>query len=236
MNIVEGNERILEIIKEISEIEMNEIELSFAIFQREMVELINYHLDSLRNDIINAFEKPKEELVEEIINGYKDEFYRVEDKLEEQYINILVDLQEIQSNEKISIINCRKVLEKDIENEEKILSYVHRYIDYCNLENECYRMLNDCTSSANDLLNSVMKFEVKDLVPKEKTGILEKIRRFLKKVKYEDEYIKSRKETIGNIKREVDTKVEFIKNTTVKNISKLTYYKEKIKSQKNEMV
>lgn len=235
------NQRLLEKIERISGLEMNEIELMMSIFQRRILTITEDHLDELNNEIDFSYENPDEkiEVRNEIINGYKTQFERIQNGLEEQYVNLFYELKEIQSNQKIALINYKKMLDQEIITDQDIdvmTSLIDRYGNYCGLEEECYKMINECSNSFISLLDSVMQYDKKEIAINKKIGIFEKIKSLLKKKKKEDQFLISKREKIKKITKDTDTIMQYIKNTTIKYISTLSIYKDIIKSEANEVV
>ena len=114
------SERLTNIVKEIAEEEIREVHLIIAIIKKRILDLINKNIKLLEEEFdINCerFGKKCIKFVAEkgrIIEEYKIEFNRIASKFEEEYMNLGLEIQEIQSNEKIAISNMKKIiLEKE---------------------------------------------------------------------------------------------------------------------------
>ena len=112
--------KLLESIKELSDLELIDEQLCLGIFLKkadnlisEKMQKIEVELDS-KMDLYSSRTSENENKKREIIERYKTEFNRVLEKYEDRFINIQLELQGIQSNQKIALANWRKVLdEKD---------------------------------------------------------------------------------------------------------------------------
>jgi len=105
---------LLERIKELSNIELQEQLLRLAIFNNkvysnyeEKIKIISNNFEEQlqyygKTDIFND-EKEK------IIGRYNEEFQKIYDKRREQFINILIEIQEMQANQKIALANVESV-------------------------------------------------------------------------------------------------------------------------------
>lgn len=125
--------KLFSTLQELSTIELNEISLTIAIIKKNIVDLINKNMDILNNEFTATckyYGKKDSDVSaqkEEILNGYKAEFDKIASKLEEEYMNFALALQETQSNQKITIANFKKVLES-----KKIYIESKEYNDFLN--------------------------------------------------------------------------------------------------------
>ena len=105
---------LLERIKELSNIELQEQLLRLAIFNNkvysnyeEKIKIISNNFEEQlqyygKTDIFNDDK-------EKIIGRYNEEFQKIYDKRREQFINILIEIQEMQANQKIALANVESV-------------------------------------------------------------------------------------------------------------------------------
>ena len=104
-------------IKNLSSVEVNEISLIIAIIKKNIQDLINKNMEFLNKEFLDKSEYYGTKKIDlskyrdQIIKGYENEFNRISLKLEEEYMNFALMLQETQSNQKISIANLKNVLE-----------------------------------------------------------------------------------------------------------------------------
>lgn len=121
------SERLVSTINELSNTEVNEISLLIAIIKKNVVDLIEKNMKKLEDEFIakcDYYGKSNTDASsekEEILNGYRNEFNRIASKVEEEYMNLALELQDAQSNQKIAIVNMKKVIsskKKYIESDE----------------------------------------------------------------------------------------------------------------------
>lgn len=246
MNNFEQNSKFLSIVKDLSQIETNEIELMLAIFKKTVNAAVDEQTDILTNEFENAcaaYGKNAAELTElrdELVGGYEKEFYRIKESLEEQYVNLIFELQEIQSNQKIAITNFMKIMSKDFvsaEDSATIDALVEKYGNYCGLEEECYKMMDECVTGVPFLIETVMKFEDKQVITKNNIGIINKIKAFfrslIKSNQFEINFVDVKRAKLIRIKDNTDTVAEEIRDTTVNYVDTLASFKEQIKEAAN---
>ena len=230
------NLELLNSIEKLSQYEIDEIELLMAIYQKRIIEITEKYIKELNDEFDYSYKNPEEktEIRNEIINGYKAQFERIQNGLEEQYVNLFYELKEIQLNQKIALVNYKKTLSKDYildKDVETLVNLINKYGNYCGVEDECYKMIYECGNSFEELLSSVMQYDKKELITEKKIGIFEKIKNLLKSKKKEDNFLISKREKIKNIEKNTDTVIQYIKNTTIKYISTLSIYRDIVKNE-----
>lgn len=111
------SERIFKTLQDISQYELNEIQLLIAIIKKNITDSIDKHMETIGNEFKNSCEyygKNVADVVitrDEIINGYNEVFNKIASKFEEQYMNLALEIQEAQSNQKIAITNMKRVMD-----------------------------------------------------------------------------------------------------------------------------
>lgn len=111
------SEKILGTMQELSQIELNETQLLIAIIKKNITELIDKNMSLIESEFSSTcqvYSRNENELgaeKKEILDGYRAEFEKVASKFEEQYMNIALELQESQSNQKIAVTNMKRVLD-----------------------------------------------------------------------------------------------------------------------------
>lgn len=246
MSKVELKSKFLEIEKDLSQLETNELELMLAIFKKTVNNAVDVQTEILTNEFDNAcaaYGKNPSDMVElrdELVGGYEKEFYRIKERLEEQYVNLIFELQEIQSNQKIAVTNFMKLASKDYtssEDMETIDMLIEKYGNYCGLEEECYNMMEECVIGVPYIIETVMKFEDKQIATKSNTGIINKIitliRGLFKANKFEINFAEVKRAKIVKIKENTDSVIEEIRDNTVNYIETLASYKNQIKEAAN---
>lgn len=111
------SEKLSNTIKELSNIEVNEISLLIATIKKNLTDLINKNMELLENEFIakcDFYGKSSDSVSkekEEILKGYKEEFDRIASKFEEEYMNFALELQEIQESQKTTIIDMIRIID-----------------------------------------------------------------------------------------------------------------------------
>ena len=229
------SESLISTLNEISKNEINEISLLIAITKKSIMDLINKNIQQINDEFLEKCEYYGRSISEvnsekvEILNGYKEEFNKIATKLEEEYINLALEVQDAQANQKIAIAEMKKnidlkekytssakVNEFEIESlNKKIDMLAERYIKYCGFEEACLFELSGCHKKVENAINSVMQFENgKQLVVIEKRSILKvfsKLLKFLSNEKrFKKDYIEKKKKNIEKIKISTNYKLEEI--------------------------
>lgn len=246
MSNIEDSKKVFGIVKDLSQVETNELELMLAIFKKTINAAVEPHVEVLSNEFENAcaaYGKDAStlgELRDELVGGYEKEFYKIKERIEEQYVNLIFELQETQSNEKIAITNYMKLAGSDYtssEDSEKMDAFIDRYGDYCGLEDECQKMLDECIASVPYLIDTVMKFEGTEIVVKSKTGLLESIKKIFSSIfksnKFETNFVDVKRAKLEMVANNTETVAEEIRDNTVNYIDTLASYKEQIKEATN---
>ncbi len=246
MSDVEQKSKFLGIVKELSQFETNELELMLAIFKKTVNKSVDEQTEILTNEFDNAcaaYGKNPSEMValrDEIVGGYEKEFYRIKERLEEQYVNLIFELQEIQSNQKIAVTNFMKLATKDFtssEDMETMDMLIEKYGNYCGLEEECYKMMEECVIGVPFLIETVMKFEDKQIATKNNIGIINKIKTLIRSLfksnKFEINFVEVKRAKIIKIRENTDNVVEEIRDNTVNYVETLASYKNQIKEAAN---
>ncbi len=246
MSDVEQKSKFLGIVKELSQFETNELELMLAIFKKTVNKSVDEQTEILTNEFDNAcaaYGKNPSEMValrDEIVGGYEKEFYRIKERWEEQYVNLIFELQEIQSNQKIAVTNFMKLATKDFtssEDMETMDMLIEKYGNYCGLEEECYKMMEECVIGVPFLIETVMKFEDKQIATKNNIGIINKIKTLIRSLfksnKFEINFVEVKRAKIIKIRENTDNVVEEIRDNTVNYVETLASYKNQIKEAAN---
>ena len=229
------SESLISTLNEISKNEINEISLLIAITKKSIMDLINKNIQQINDEFLEKCEYYGRSISEvnsekvEILNSYKEEFNKIATKLEEEYINLALEVQDAQANQKIAIAEMKKTIdlkekyasstkvnEFEIESlNKKIDMLAERYIKYCGFEEACLFELSVCHKKVENAINSVMQFENgKQLVVIEKRSILKvfsKLLKFLSNEKrFKKDYIEKKKKNIEKIKISTNYKLEEI--------------------------
>ncbi len=111
------SEKLVSIMQELSQFEISETQLLVAIIKKNISDLIEKNMKSLESEFESSCEYygrnsiDHQEDKKQILDGYRAEFENIASKFEEQYMNVTLELQESQSNQKIAITNMKKVID-----------------------------------------------------------------------------------------------------------------------------
>lgn len=135
--------RLMQELKDLSEVEIQKLEVQFAKFNKEVYGYYALKIEAIENNIDNQirfFGKKPEKCQEEkdyILGRYKDEFQKTYNKRREQFFNLQVEIQELEANQKIAVANFKKI----VEDKNKILRN-NIYSDYMGKRKEFQRIIN----------------------------------------------------------------------------------------------
>lgn len=231
------SERLISILNEISKNEVNEISLLIAIIKRNIIDLINKNIQQINDEFLEKCEYYGKSISDvnsekiEILNSYKEEFNKIATKLEEEYMNLALEIQEAQAKQKITIADLKKALdlkEKYISSNDnnvneasietlnkKIDILAEKYVKYCGLEDACIVKLKECNERIENAINSVMQYETgKQLIVAEKKSVFNIFKKifniFSSEKRFEKEYIEKKKKNIEKIKISTASKLQDI--------------------------
>lgn len=222
-------EKLSTTLTEISMIEVTEISLLIAIVKKNVVDLINKNMKKLNDEFLEKCEFYGKSISqvnsekEAILNSYKEEFDKIATKFEEEYMNLAIELQEVQASQKITIANMKKVI--DLKNEylasensddseakldvynRKIDSLADKYVKYCGLEEACIIKLKECNENIEKIIESVISQETSSealTVVEDKKSIFSLFSKifkiFSKNKSFEREYIFNKKQNLEKTK------------------------------------
>lgn len=110
--------RLMQSIKDMTELEVQELELRFGKFNSELKESYNSKISAIEenlNNQITFYGKTVEDCKEEkksILDRYTAEFQKIYDLRKEQFFNIQIEIQEMQANQKIALANFKKIVDE----------------------------------------------------------------------------------------------------------------------------
>lgn len=109
--------KLMQELKELSDLEVQSATLLYAKFNRELENSYKVKIEAIEKNIdsqIEYYGKSVEEYSEQknrILERYNSEFQKIYNQRKEQFINVSVEIQEIQANQKIAIANFKKIIE-----------------------------------------------------------------------------------------------------------------------------
>lgn len=141
--------KILQQIKDISDVEVQKSQIMLAIFLRKMEEKVDSSIEELRNGLKYQVEfygrkiDDYNDKIENIVNKYTNEITKVTDEYENLYVNVELELQEALSNQKIAVANLKKIADT----KEKFLNSA-KYKEYIETKLELKEQLDNCVKKA----------------------------------------------------------------------------------------
>lgn len=107
--------RLMDSIKEVTELEMSQVELTSALYLRKTEEKIKLGKESIENSLKSQasvygvnFEKYKKR-VQNVISNYEIEIEKIRAEYEFQFVNLQLELRETLANQKIALVNAKKI-------------------------------------------------------------------------------------------------------------------------------
>ncbi len=236
--------KLLEQIKNLSELEVLEMDILFAKFNKLLFECYEEKISYIQKNIddqIIAFGKKIDDYTNEknsIVTGYINEFQTIYNQRKEQYYNIIVEIQELQANQKIALANfvtfINKNSEEPLDNYEKKLSaLITKYDAYDAMVAECEKKLDDCITASIEDFNEIVKYRNSNLeVVKKQNPIInffsKLLKKFTKKEKFEKEVIEKIKEELSNVEIKNSDMVNIIEQQTIDLIAKIEEVREQV--------
>lgn len=238
-------------IQKLSNLEINEKQIKYAIFNNKVKEFYNEKNKMITKDFDKQsefFGKHLEEYITEktkIMDKYNKEFQKIYYKRKEQYFSIETEIEELELNQKIVLNNIEKIyvtrtkvlkdkkcdIKAKVEQSEVVIkALIDKYEKYDALINECENKIDECISSIEkDFENVVRKRDVAILIPK-KESIFEKLFGifFSKKKKYKKEVIGKMNNEINEIQNSSEITLNGIEEQTINVIAKIEEIKNNI--------
>ena len=108
--------KLMDSINQLSNLELLEYKIEFAKFNKEVIDCYESKINAIESNIdyqIKFYGKNPETYREQknsILEKYKEEFQKVYNKRREQFFSILMEIQEINANQKIALVNFNKTV------------------------------------------------------------------------------------------------------------------------------
>lgn len=183
---------MIEKIIELNTLELNKMKILSAIFLKTSNDIIEKKVEALQTNLEEQAEyygqylEDYNDVCDGIIKKYKEQLLQIVENYKMYFINMQIELQEAECNQKIAITNLKKCLEikeKLIENQSeefieeynsKIDACMQKKINYDIIIKECENELNLCTSKMEQKINSLFADKSTQISLKEE-GIFKKI-------------------------------------------------------------
>lgn len=136
--------RLMDSIKEVMELENAKTELMSALYLKKIDEKVNIGIELIENSLKGQakvygvnYENYKDR-VKGIIANYTKEIEKVREEYEFQFVNLQLELREILANQKIAIVNAKKISDTKIE-----FMKSDKYNEYLNTKRKLVYNLNN---------------------------------------------------------------------------------------------
>ena len=136
--------RLMDCVKECTEIEMSKEELLSALYIRKTQEKINLGIEKIENSLKSQasvygvnYENYANK-VQEIKENYLSQINKLKEEYQFQFINLQLELRETLANQKIALVNAKKVSDMKKEFIES-----DKYKEYINIKNDLETHLNN---------------------------------------------------------------------------------------------
>lgn len=136
--------RLMDSIKECGEAELSKEELLTAIYMRKTDEKINSGIEKIENSLKSQAEVygvnygTYASRIKEIIDNYLKQINKLKEEYQFQFINLQLELRETLANQKIALVNAKKVSDMKIEFMES-----SKYKEYIDLKSDLESHLNN---------------------------------------------------------------------------------------------
>lgn len=243
---------------ELNELEITKAKVLTAIFTKTSEEIVNKKVKSLESNFetqAEYYDQKKsdyQDICDEIISKYQKQLNQIVDKYNELFINIQLELQEAECNQKIAITNLKKSF--DIKNEildkakkemldeytRKITACMKKKSNYDIIIEECEKELNKCSVSVENQINNLFSDKSSQISLKEESGfrkILSKIKNiFNGKNKFNDYVIEPMNVEIEMMENKLPDIVNNLHQETIEFVAKMKQAKDETNKMFEEMI
>lgn len=158
---------------ELNELEAKKAKVLVAIFVKTTNEMIARKVQLLQSSFEEQAEfydqdlEDYDDIYKEILSRYEEQLLQVIDQYNEFYMNVQLELQETECNQKIAMANLKKSFdmkqeikgrgqkEKKEEYNIKLLACMQKKINYDRIIEECEKELNECAKRMKNKVNAL---------------------------------------------------------------------------------
>lgn len=211
--------KILQEIKDISDVEVNKSQILLAIFLRKMEDKVEGSAEELKAGLKYKAEfygrklEEYNEKIDSIVSNYINEITKVTDEYESLYTNIELEYQEAIANQKIAVVNLKKISDS----KEKFLKS-KKYQEYIDTKLELKTQLENCVKKVefdriSDMLDNLVN--PIDLYNKKMNACVKKYYDYNQII---EKCENKKKECIDNIEANLDEIINFAIERSLVNI------------------
>lgn len=183
-------------LKKLNDIEQNKLKIITTLFLRKSSEIKKQKIEALKNNILNQAEFYNQninnynEIYNDIVNKYSSQLSQIINIYIELFINIQMELQEAECNQKIAITNLKKSIDikrklpvkssiEEIENcNKKISACMQKKMNYDVIIENCEKELVQCSKNMIDHINYLFGDKSSQVLLKDDVGF----KRFINRV------------------------------------------------------
>lgn len=242
------NVLLIEKLTELNEMEIAKVKVLTAIFMKTLQELKDKKMQSM---VSNFEEHAKvygqdladyQEIYDETISRYETQMAQIMEKYKERFINIQLELQEAECNQKIAIANFKKSFDIKSEAEEvskeklaqdysrKMFACMQKKENYDLIIDECEKELGNSIKEAENKLNNVFLDKSGQLVLREESFLtkwMNKIKNiFTGKTKFNAYCIEPTSIELEMIERKLPDHIKQIRQKTIRFVAKIKQAKD----------
>ncbi len=242
------NVLLIEKLTELNELEIAKVKVLTAIFMKTLQELKDKKVQSM---VSNFEEQAKaygqdladyEEIYDETISQYQAHMTQIVDRYKERFINIQLELQEAECNQKIAIANFKKSVDIKSEAEEaskeklaqdylrKMFACMQKKENFDLIIDACEKELENCIEEAEDKLNNVFLDKSGQLVVREESFLtkwMNKIKNiFTGKTKFNAYCIEPTNIELEMMERKLPDHIKQIRQKTIRFVAKIKQAKD----------
>ena len=243
-----NNVLLIEKLTELNEMEIAKIKVLTAIFMKTLQELKDKKVQSM---VSNFEEQAKaygqhladyQEIYDETISQYEAQMTQIMDKYKERFIDIQLELQEAECNQKIAIANLKKSFDIKSEAEEaskeklaqdylrKMFACMQKKENYDLIIDECEKELENCIEEVENKLNNVFLDKSGQLIVREESFLTKWINKiknmFTGKTKFNAYCIEPMSIELEMIERKLPDHMRQIRQKTVRFVAKIKQAKD----------
>ena len=186
-------------LKELNQIEQNKSKIVTTIFLKTTKDIKKQKIKSLENSILSQAKFYNQdidnynEVYNDIVNKYTDQLSQIINIYSEFFINVQMELQEAECNQKIAITNlkksidAKKKLKKDTSLEEiesynkKIEACIQKKLNYDIIIESCESELQKCSDNMVKQINTYFSNKSGQLILKDDIGVKKIINKLVNK-------------------------------------------------------
>lgn len=239
---------IIDKLTKLNELEMNKSKVLTAIFIKSTKEIMNKKVQSLEANFEEQAQyydqnlEDYSDIYNQIIEKYKKQLFQIIEKYNTLFINMQLELQEAECNQKIAITNLKKSfdIKQEINNKaqseiieeykRKIKACFQKKINYDIIIEECEKELNNCAQNMEKLINNLFSDKSSQISLKEEGTFKKILNKIINKFTGASKFNTYVIEPINIELEMMDTKLpdimEEIKNDTVNFVARIRQAKE----------